>query len=188
MRSLKVYPRHYSSQSTPGEKAAPYRRRKCVWPTLWCTVLIIALAALTSACSPGESETPETAKTESLTAEELYVFNHQAFNQNNNRSGFDLNQFLLLAVEAPEDYRKIDLYQLFYNGIYNGTEKFADSTEEERQAVADAGYGGHIPQVDLIKCPADQMNEVLQEFLGLRLEDMDGVGLDRFTYLPECDA
>ena len=123
-----------------------------------------------------------------MTAEELYIFNHQAFNQNNNRSGFDLNQFLLLAVEAPEDYRKIDLYQLFYNGIYNGTEKFADSTEEERQAVADAGYGGHIPQVDLIKCPADQMNEVLQEFLGLRLEDMDGVGLDRFTYLPEYNA
>ena len=123
-----------------------------------------------------------------MTAEELYIFNHQAFNQNNNRSGFDLNQFLLLAVEAPEDYRKIDLYQLFYNGLYNGTEKFADSTEEERQPVADAGYGGHIPQVDLIKCPADQMNEVLQEFLGLRLEDMDGVGLDRFTYLPEYDA
>lgn len=45
-----------------------------------------------------------------MTAEELYIFNHQAFNQNNNRNGFDLNQFLLLAVEAPEDYRKIDLY------------------------------------------------------------------------------
>ena len=188
MRSLKVYPRHYSSQSTPGEKAAPYRRRKCVWPTLWCTVLIIALAALTSACSPGESETPETAKTESLTAEELYVFNHQAFNQNNNRNGFDLNQFLLMAVEAPEDYRKIDLYQLFYNGIYNGTPKFADCTEEERQAVADVRCDGHVPYMDLIKCPADQMNEVLQEFLGLSLEDMDGVGLDRFTYLPEYDA
>lgn len=43
-----------------------------------------------------------------MTAEELYIFNHQAFNQNNNRNGFDLNQFLLLAVEAPEDYRKID--------------------------------------------------------------------------------
>ena len=42
--------------------------------------------------------------------------------------------------------------------------------------------------MDLIKCPADQMNEVLQEFLGLSLEDMDGVGLDRFTYLPEYDA
>lgn len=184
MRSLKVYPRHYSAQSTPGEKAAPNRRRERIWPTLWCVVLIIALAALTSACSAGESEISEAAEIEPLTAEELYVFNHQSFNQNNNRNGFDLNQFLLMAVEAPEDYRKIDLYQLFYNG----TPKFADCTEEERQAVADVRCDGHVPYVDLIKCPADQMNEVLQEFLGLSLEDMDGVGLDRFTYLPEYDA
>lgn len=89
-------------------------------PGLRCAALFITLAILTCACSPVKSETAETAEDGPLTAEELYIFNHQAFNQNNNRNGFDLNQFLLLAVEAPEDYRKIDLYQLFYNGIYNG--------------------------------------------------------------------
>ena len=79
-------------------------------PGLRCAALFISLAILTCACSPVKSETAETAEDGPLTAEELYIFNHQAFNQNNNRSGFDLNQFLLLAVEAPEDYRKIDLY------------------------------------------------------------------------------
>ena len=61
-------------------------------------------------------------------------------------------------------------------------------TEEERQAVADAAYGGEDPMVDLVKCPASEMDAVLRKYLGLTLDETDQWGLDRFTYLEEYDA
>lgn len=144
---------------------------------LWAAVVSVALAALVCACSFAKTETPE-AEDRPLTAEELERFNTEVFNGD---SPNILNQFLLLAVEAPKDYRQIDLFQLFYNA----SEPY---TEEERQAVADAGYEGDDPQLDLTKCTASQMNEVLETYLGLTLEETDRWGLDQFTYLPEYDA
>jgi len=95
-----------------------------------------------------------------------------------------MNQFLYLAVEAPKDYQQIDLFQLFYNG----TGEPMEVTEEERQAVADAAYGGEDPMVDLVKCPASEMDAVLQKYLGLTLDETDQWSLARFTYLEEYDA
>lgn len=144
---------------------------------LWAAVLSALLAALVCACSFAKTaETPP--EDRPLTAEELDRFNNEVFNGEGPNI---LNQFLLLAVEAPKDYRQIDLFQLFYNAC-------EPYTEEERQAVVDAGYEGYDPQLDLTKCTTSQMNEVLQTYLGLTLEETDRWGLDQFTYLPEYDA
>lgn len=148
---------------------------------LWAAVLSAALALLVCACSFAKSETLETPEDRPLTAEELERFNTEVFNGD----GFNMmNQFLFLAVEAPKDYQQIDLFQLFYNG----TGEPMEVTEEERQAVADAAYGGEDPMVDLVKCPASEMDAVLRKYLGLTLDETDQWGLDRFTYLEEYDA
>ena len=148
---------------------------------LWAAVLSAALALLVCACSFAKSETLETPEDRPLTAEELERFNTEVFNGD----GFNMmNQFLFLAVEAPKDYQQIDLFQLFYNG----TGAPMEVTEEERQAVADAAYGGEDPMVDLVKCPASEMDAVLQKYLGLTLDETDRWCLDRFTYLEEYDA
>ncbi len=148
---------------------------------LWAAVLSAALALLVCACSFAKSETLETPEDGPLTAEELERFNTEVFNGD----GFNMmNQFLFLAVEAPKDYRQIDLFALFYNG----TGEPMEVTEEERQAVAEADYGGEDPMVDLVKCPASEMDAVLRKYLGLTLDETDQWGLDRFTYLEEYDA
>lgn len=147
---------------------------------LWAAVASVTLAALVCACSFAKTaETPP--EDRPLTAEELDRFNNEVFNGEGPNI---LNQFLLLAVEAPKDYRQIDLFQLFYNG----TGLPGGVSEDERRAVVDAGYEGYDPQLDLIKCPAGEMDEILREYLGLGLEDTDKWGLDQFTYLPEYDA
>ncbi|MCI9114969.1 MAG: hypothetical protein HFF96_12145, partial [Oscillibacter sp.] len=148
---------------------------------LWAAVLSAALALLVCACSFAKSETLETPEDGPLTAEELERFNTEVFNGD----GFNMmNQFLCLAMEAPKDYRQIDLFVLFYNG----TGEPMEVTEEERQAVAEADYGGEDPMVDLVKCPASEMDAVLQKYLGLTLDETDRWCLDRFTYLEEYDA
>lgn len=148
---------------------------------LWAAVLSAALALLVCACSFAKSETLETPEDRPLTAEELNRFNTEVFNG----EGFNIrNQFLSQAAETPEDYKRHDLFTLFYNG----TGEPMEVTEEERQAVADADYGGEDPGVDLFKCPRDQMDAVLREHLGIGLEDTDQWCLDRFTYLEEYDA
>lgn len=146
---------------------------------LWAAVVSVALAALVCACS--FAKTAEKHEDGPLTTEELQIFNNKVFNGD----GFNMrNQLLFQAVETPEDYKHIDLFQLFYNG----TGEPVDITEEERQAVAEAGYGGEDPSLDLIKCPAGEMDTVLREYLGLSLDETDQWGLDQFTYLEEYDA
>lgn len=154
------------------------RAPKC-W--LWAAVLSAVLALLVCACSFAKSETLETPEDGPLTAEELERFHTEVFNGD----GFNMmNQFLFLAVEAPKDYRQIDLFTLFYNG----TGEPMEVTEEERQAVAEADYGGEDPMVDLVKCPASEIDAVLRKYLGIGLDETDQWSLDRFTYLEEYDA
>nr|WP_325230053.1 M56 family metallopeptidase [uncultured Oscillibacter sp.] len=148
---------------------------------LWAAVLSAALALLVCACSFAKSETLETPEDGPLTAEELERFHTEVFNGD----GFNMmNQFLFLAVEAPKDYRQIDLFTLFYNG----TGAPMEVTEKERQAVAEADYGGEDPMVDLVKCPASEIDAVLRKYLGIGLDETDQWSLDRFTYLEEYDA
>ena len=150
---------------------------------LWAAVVSVALAALVCACSFAKTEqTPEVHADGSLTTEELQIFNNMVFNGD----GFNMmNQLLFQVVETPEDYKHIDLFQLFYNG----TGQPMEITEEERRAVVEeAGYSGGVLELDLIKCPAGEMDEILREYLGLSLDETDKQGLDLFTYLPEYDA
>ena len=42
--------------------------------------------------------------------------------------------------------------------------------------------------MDLVRLPADKMDGVLQQYFGINLADMKGVGLDALTYWEETNA
>lgn len=81
---------------------------------------------------------------------------------------------------------EIDLYAFFYNGIPGES---ADPTEEENQFLQtkwDEGYwaDGQL-ESDLVRLPVDKMNELLQKYLGITLDQTNGTGLDSLTYWEE---
>lgn len=49
-----------------------------------------------------------------------------------------------------------------------------------------AAWGGEDPEIDLVKCPREQMDAVLQEYLGLGLEPQKDGGF-RFLTSWRCD-
>lgn len=134
----------------------------------------VCAATFTGAASNAPEKNGGTKADGPLTAEELGYFNEEFFNG----EGFNIhNQFLSCTYERPED---IDLFQLFYNG----TGLPADTDEAERQAAGQ----GEDPGVDLTKCPAEDMNTVLNQYANIPLSATNQAGLESFTYLPDYNA
>lgn len=150
--------------------------RQTVSAALFAVVAAAALlcaVTFTGAKVPG-SET----EVRPLTGAELEYFNEEFFNGD----GFNIrSQFLTCLYESPEE---INLFSLFYNGA--GT--YEASGEDERRAVAEAGYGGYYPDTGLTKITAADMDAVLTRYTGLTLAQTSQVDLDAFTYLPAYDA
>lgn len=92
------------------------------------------------------------------------------------------NQFLTSFYDFPED---IDLFELFYLGTPYSP---GGVTPEEERAVVLKSYGGVRPDCACTKITRAEMERVLQENMGLLLEDMAGTGLEHFTYLPAYEA
>lgn len=91
-------------------------------------------------------------------------------------------QFLTDVYTTPED---INLYELFYNGAYTvGGDSMA--SEEEKQLLLDR-YLDEI-YTDVIRVKSWEMNEVLQKYMGISLEETKKYGLDKMYYLEEYDA
>ena len=100
-----------------------------------------------------------------------------------------LNQFLTSAYARPED---VDLFQLLYNGVCltEDDEPLWDTwlQNPEEGAWLLGHLGTWIFELDTVKLPRSQVEALLRMYLGLGLEDMGGVGLDRLYYIPEADA
>lgn len=110
-----------------------------------------------------------------LTAAELEWFNTQFFNRDPREHM--QNQFLTSFYSTPSD---IDLHSLFYNGM--GGELSVEETDLLRSMNA------AFLSMDIVKTTALQMDLVLQEYMGLSLEDTSQNGLDAFVYLPDQEA
>ena len=120
-----------------------------------------------------------------LHAEELAWFTEEFFaysiSDDNVIRGINIrNQFLSSTYSRPEE---IDLFELFYCGT---GEDYSMAEEELAQVGAFDTNGEQI--CPTTKMPVSAMNEVLQTYLGLTLEQTDKVGLDNFAYLEEYDA
>lgn len=110
-----------------------------------------------------------------LSEEELDWFNTEFFDDMTGMAN------LMLSSEY-EDVSGIDLYQLFYNGVPGGQE--VSQEEKEALEALDSTAGS----LDVTRVTAGEMEEVLQTYGGLGLEDTQGVGMDQFLYLEDYDA
>lgn len=171
-----------STSMTAGKRQLKDRILRIAQNRRTVTAALFAVIALTAGvCAvtfTGGKTSPQTEEPRPLTGEELAYFNEEYFNGDN----FNIrNQFLSSLYTSPEE---IDLFSLFYNG----TGLPEEITDAERQAVANARYGGSDPGTDLIKISAANADAILEANTGLTLSETQRVDLDAFTYLPEYDA
>lgn len=78
---------------------------------------------------------------------------------------------------------EIDLLQLFYNGI-GGVSNQVSENEMSRLTE----LSSDAPYLDIVKVTTDEMDALLQEKLGINLEETQKIGLDSFYYLEEFDS
>lgn len=86
------------------------------------------------------------------------------------------NRFLLSKYERPED---IDLYSLFY-------EEFSPASDEEVKALSE--NKDYDPNVNTFKLSKSEMDEILEKYTGLKVDDTAKVGLDKMYYLDKYDC
>ena len=82
-----------------------------------------------------------------------------------------------------EDPARIDLFQLFYNGI-PGADNSVTAAEQSFLETC----SGYNPEFDLVRIPATEMDRVLQQYFGIPLEQTDKTGLENFLYWEEGDC
>ena len=136
-----------------------------------------------------------------LTTEELEPYNeafeYKLFDEQGN--AFDtqgnpvsvsslLNDFLTSYYSQPEDINLTNLLQHFPS---DG--QVTDETEFQALKAAE-----HFPFVDvenlesmfvpIHRIPADSVNEALKKYMGITLDDLNGVGTDDLVYLEAYDA
>lgn len=148
--------------------------------------VVMLLAMGITACSFGKSgETDEggfpleqsSESSSALSENEIAGFNSGFFN-----SESDIMNNMLLSSEYGEP-GEIDLFQLFYNGINRTT---GEISAEELELLAERDSSA--PYLDIVKIPAEEMENFLQEKLGIGLEETEKKGMDQFYYLEKYDS
>ncbi|MBQ2902697.1 MAG: M56 family metallopeptidase [Agathobacter sp.] len=114
-----------------------------------------------------------------LTQENLKWFETEFFNLEDNRI---TNQFLTSEYQVPED---IDLYELFYIG--NGVVGIDNNASQEERRLLLERYIEKIHN-DVTRVSSDEMNQILQKYMGLSIEQTTKLGIDYMYYLTEYDA
>lgn len=92
-----------------------------------------------------------------------------------------------LAGASLDEYytspAEMNLFWLFYDG-----DPTAKVTEEERAYLASLPNGDFLLSLDISKVTTAKMNEVLQTYFGITLEETQGIGLDSFHYYKPTDS
>ncbi len=78
---------------------------------------------------------------------------------------------------------QIDLFQLFYAGIPGDD----NSITAAEQAFLET-CPGYEPEFDLVRISATEMDQVLQQYFGISLEQTEGIGLEHFMYWEDGDC
>ena len=112
-----------------------------------------------------------------LTAEELEWFETEFFNTEENRI---INMFMTSEYHYVQD---IELDELFYGGTY--ADDASTVSEEEKQLLKDR-YD--TMDLDISKVTTEEMDAVLQKYLGITLDETNKIGIEHLYYLEEYDA
>lgn len=91
------------------------------------------------------------------------------------------DQFLYSTYARPGD---ADLGQIFYNGCGQAVPP-TDLTDVRAFLME---YGSWNTWTDADKLPAEILDDVLKDYLGVPLSEMSGVGLYMLSYVPETDC
>jgi len=91
-----------------------------------------------------------------------------------------LNRFMFAEFESPE---KADLNRIFYDQDLDEAGELTDAEKAflGKQSAIDLN-------LDVVRVSREKMETVLQEYLKLSLEEMDGMGLDQFVYFEDTDC
>lgn len=123
-----------------------------------------------------------------LSQEELDFFNNGEFFDNGTRNPGASgkmnirNQFLSSFYDNPRD---IDLFDLFYCGSGQNDRSIAE-TQQILNAIIDSG--AFYPETGCTTLTTAEINDVLNEHIGLTLEQTNKVGLEHMDYLPSHDV
>ena len=91
------------------------------------------------------------------------------------------NMVMTCKFDAPE---KVNLRQLFGCGIQvNNRPEIGDDELEFLKTQEQI----HL-YLDLYKLPKERMDEILKTYLGITLDEAEGVGLDQMAYLADTDC
>lgn len=179
------------------------RAGKMSWIALWILISMVWLAGCNQEenvnatstdrheTEQGESNQPETTQPETgeteipavregvpLSEEELNPY-RELFGQYQTW----YSQALTSLYASPE---KIDLRELFYNGILDDPDRY-NLTEEEEEFLAPV-WAEYSCRLDTTRIPAEKMDEVLNQYFGISLEETEGTGLDTFVYFQEMNC
>lgn len=89
------------------------------------------------------------------------------------------NMALTITYDSPEE---LDLYRFFYNG-FDGEHTM---TDEEWEALKDVnGFDEHF---DFFRLPVEKMDEVLMEYFGITVDDVQATKTDGMAYLASTDC
>ena len=75
------------------------------------------------------------------------------------------------------------LKELFYNGFSDESAKPTDAEWEELKDLP-----GFDINFDLVRLPVDKMNQVLTQYFGITLEDVNAAGFEGLVYLESTDC
>jgi len=152
----------------------------------------IALISPIPRPSPMGTWSPEAAQqwipedVQALSEEDVAYFQTEYFS--NTDYSVTANRFLASDYDCPED---VDLRQLFYEGTTVENQAPEHEHDTIYAAIADA-QGISVDEVwtsgDLTKVPAADAEAVLMRYMGLTMEETNGVGSDLMYYVPEYDA
>lgn len=96
----------------------------------------------------------------------------------------DLGSWYNLALTREyADPSQISLKNLFYLGFEGEARKPTDAEWEQLK-----DHRGFNEWMDLMRLPVDRMNQVLQEYFGITLEDMEDVAFEDVVYLESTNC
>ena len=98
--------------------------------------------------------------------------------------GSPLSWYNMALTSTYESAADVDLAALFYIGFNDENQNATDA----EAAYLDSVMRENWAQMDLIRLPADKMDDILWTYFGIRLADTNDVGLDELVYWPETDA
>lgn len=96
------------------------------------------------------------------------------------------NWYNMAMTSHYESPRQLNLFEFFSEGV-GGPDKLTYQPSEEEQSFLQTQEQIYL-QLSVYRISKDTMNEVLQQYFGVTLEEMDGVGLDQMAYYPDIDC